>query len=580
MSETISFASLGVPAVLVDTLAQQSITQPTPVQTAVLQADKPDSDLIVQARTGSGKTLAFGLTFLSGMDPETLKPQAIVITPTRELATQVFLALRPLAQALGLRAETLTGGADMVAQLRGLRAGAQLLIGTPGRIVDHLNRGSLQTEHLSTIVLDEGDQMLDLGFKDELEAILAALPEERRTLLFSATMPEEMRQIAKRYMKHPETITLEGTNVQHADIEHVAVRIPKTNKFEALINLLRLATRERTMLFCRTKLDTEEVCRRLVVEGFSAGFLHGDLEQRERNRVLASFRHGRLQILVATEVAARGIDVPGVSHVVNVDLPFNIEAYVHRSGRTGRAGSKGVCYSLISASDQRHFRRMMAEGKITFHWQDTPTPAAIRKANVARLRETLQLQTQTAEPDEAALTLAQELLEGKEPADVLARIIANQLPDEEQSGYDLSKAIDKDWGDDRFRTVGAEKPFSKAKTGAKFGGPRDTAHDGNFARFRVNLGHRDHMHPGKLVGMLCDLGGINGRQIGAIRIAHDHTFFEVQTDVAKSFLNKVSDSANNKGRMRVEAVTDHSPMPSSTRPKRAFHGIKRPSTRK
>jgi ATP-dependent RNA helicase DeaD len=573
MSEPITFLELGVPAVLVDTLAAQGITHPTPVQIAVLQSDQQDGDLIVQARTGSGKTLGFGLTFLSQMDPQVRSPQAMVITPTRELATQVFQALRPLAMALGLQAETLTGGADMVAQLRGLRAGAQLLIGTPGRVVDHLNRGSLQTENLSTIVLDEGDQMLDLGFKDELESILAALPTERRTLLFSATMPDEMRQIAKRYMKAAVTITLDATNVQHADIEHVAVRIPRSSRFEALSNLLKLATRDRTMLFCRTKMDTEEVCRRLVAEGFSAGFLHGDLDQRERNRVLAAFRHGRLQILVATEVAARGIDVPGVSHVVNVDLPFNIEAYVHRSGRTGRAGSKGICYSMVSASDMRHFRRMMAEGKITFTWQDTPTPAAIRKANVDRLQQTLLAQTQTVEADEAALKLATELLAGQDPAIVLAQIITAQLPDEEQSGYDLSKAIDKDWGDDRFRTNGPEKPHAKGP--GKFVN-RDTAQDGNFARFRVNLGHRDHMHPGKLVGMLCDLGGINGRQIGAIRIAHDHTFFEVHADVANGFMNKVGTAP---GKMRIEAADTRTPMPSSARPRRAFNGIKRPSGR-
>lgn len=570
MSVSPSFAELGVLPELIDSLAQQDIHRPTPVQVAVLQAARPDGDLIVQARTGSGKTLAFGLGFLGRLDVALALPQALVITPTRELAAQVCQALRPLAQALGLRIETLTGGADMVAQLRGLRAGAQLLIGTPGRVVDHVQRGSLKTEHLQTIVLDEGDQMLDLGFKDELEAILHALPDGRRTLLFSATMPDEMRAIAKRYMQNAETITVEGVDVQHADIEHVAVRIPRANKIEALVNVLRLTTRDRTMLFCRTKADTEEICRRLTAEGFTAGFLHGDLDQRERNRVLAAFRHGRLHLLVATEVAARGIDVPGVSHVINVDLPFNFEAYVHRSGRTGRAGRKGLCYSLVTPAEARYFRRIMSAGRIQVTWRDVPTPAEIRQAGLDRLKLSLSEQLRTTEPDHDALSLAMSLMAGQDPLEVLAKLLAGQLADDGMTGHDIEQALEQDWAYERQRS----ERTNDRKAGVRRAND-DKSYDQEFARFRVGLGHRDHLHPGKLVGMLCDFGGITGKQIGAIRIGHDHTFFEVSVDAAKGFLQQVA-AAPPKARLRVEPVLDsRSPMPSNTSPKRGFHGIKR-----
>lgn len=538
----VTFLSLGVRPEIVGCLSQAGIQRPTPVQTAVLNAQNPDGDLIVQARTGSGKTLAFGLTFLDRLDAAEPTPQVIVITPTRELAMQVCHALRPLALVLGLKTEPLIGGGDMGGQLRGLRAGAQLIIGTPGRIVDHLNRGSLKTESLKTVVLDEGDHMLDLGFKDELETILNRLPSERRTLLFSATMPNDMRQIAKRYMRETETITVEGTDVQHADIEHVAIRIPKANKFEALVNVLRLAASDRTMLFCRTRAETEEMTRRLTAEGFSVGFLHGELEQRERNRVLSAFRYGKLNLLVATEVAARGIDVPGVTHVINIDLPFNLEAYVHRSGRTGRAGQKGLCFSLVTQREMRNFRRMLETGGIELTWRDIPAPTAIREAGIQRLRETLTTQLAQATPDSDAMAVAAQLLDGQDPTEVLAKLLSDRFSDVSLTGHDLTEAVDKEWG----------KELPQANS-PKRGKREPRAPRGEMVRFRVNQGKRDHWHPAKVVSLMCELGGITGGQLGAIKIDWEQTVFEVQADVAIKFLRQAS-MAGAPARMRIEPV--------------------------
>ncbi len=576
---TTTFADLGVAPEIVATLAKSQILEPTPVQVAVLRAKRPDGDLIVQARTGSGKTLAFGLSFLSQIDVADATPQALIIAPTRELAAQVCHALRPLAIALGLKTETLTGGADMVAQLRGLRAGAHLIVGTPGRIVDHLNRGTLITTRLNTVILDEGDQMLDLGFKDDLEAILDKLPEGRRTLLFSATMPPEMRSIAKKYLRQAETITLEGTGVQHADIEHVAFRVPRANKVEALVNVLRLTWSDRAMLFCRTKAETEEICRRLTAEGFTAGYLHGDLDQRERNRVLAAFRYGKLNMLVATEVAARGIDVPGVAHVINVDLPFNLDAYIHRSGRTGRAGQKGMCFSLCAPNQVRAFRRMLDEGRIKADWRDTPTPEAIHAADLLRMRETMVTLLAETEISEEALALAGELVADRDPQQVIAGLLSARLSQENGATYDLEAAITREWKSDTGASFPAARTNSRRVTASGEAPPRNVGRSsGDYARFKVNMGHRDHLHPGKLVNLLCTGGGITGSQIGAIRILTNETFFEVESAAAGNFFKQIK-AAKGDTEVNVEAVLDTStPMPYSATPQRGRNNIVRPST--
>ncbi|MBC7544094.1 MAG: DEAD/DEAH box helicase [Candidatus Sericytochromatia bacterium] len=587
MSDTAipSFEELGVAPEIVASLAKGQILAPTPVQVSVLRAKNPQGDLIVQARTGSGKTLAFGLSFLSQINVADQTPQVLIIAPTRELATQVCHALRPLAIALGLKTETLTGGADMVAQLRGLRAGAHLIVGTPGRIVDHLNRGTLTTERLNTVVLDEGDQMLDLGFKDDLEAILDKLPEGRRTLLFSATMPPEMRAIAKRYMRQAETITVDSTGVQHADIEHVAFRVPRANKVEALVNVLRLTWSDRAMLFCRTKAETEEICRRLTAEGFSSGYLHGDLDQRERNRVLAAFRYGKLNMLVATEVAARGIDVPGVAHVINVDLPFNLDAYIHRSGRTGRAGQKGMCFSLCAPNQVRSFRRMLDEGRIKADWRDTPTPEAIHTADLLRMRESITTLLAETEISDEATALAGELIAKQDPQSIIAGLLSARLSQENGATYDLEAAISRDWKTDsgfsspaaprgRRVTASGDDPSRGAFAGP--GGPGGAGGGlGEYARFRVNMGHRDHLHPGKLVNLMCTSGGITGKQIGAIRILTEETFFEVEATAASAFLKQMG-ASQIEADMRVEAVSNAGPMPYSNTPQRGRNGITRP----
>lgn len=439
-----TFADAAIRPELKAALAALGFTTPTPVQSACLAAGL-SRDLIVQARTGSGKTLAFGLPLLDGFDPALPRPQALVIAPTRELALQIARALAPLARAVDARCLGLTGGADMEAQLRGLAVPRpQLLVGTPGRIVDHLQRGSLDPGGLGVVVLDEGDHLLDLGFKDELDAILSALPEERRTLMFSATMPPEVEALARRHLRDPRKIVIDPAAAAHADIEHLAYAVPEEAKPEALANLLLFERPERTIVFCATREQARDLSERLPLLGIPAGLISGELQQRARNRALDSFREGRCHVLVATDVAARGIDVPAVSHVIHFSLADTHETYVHRSGRTGRAGRKGVAISLVSLRERTAFGLMTRRARVKAEWRELPGPAEIRQRRVELLAERL-LREGPAERTPEALASARRLVDALPAADgavgLVARLLDAAADLEGEPGYELEGAF-------------------------------------------------------------------------------------------------------------------------------------------
>ena len=317
---------------LVRALEKKGFHTPTPVQCKVLESDWKERDLIVRARTGSGKTLAFLLPLLQDMCVSERSPRILVLAPTRELAQQTAREAEWLVRFLDVSVVSLVGGLEMSPQLKALREGTAIVVGTPGRTRDHIERGSLKTEGIRCVVLDEGDQMLDMGFREELEAILDALPQERRTWLFSATMPPEVRSLADRYLEDPLTLALAEEGEQHEDILHRVYMIPSRRRFEGLVNILLWEHPKRSLIFCHTRMESIEIAQRLQDEGFNAAALHGDMTQRERNAVLASFKSGSMPCLVATNVAARGLDVEGVSHVIQLGLPDDRETFVHRSG--------------------------------------------------------------------------------------------------------------------------------------------------------------------------------------------------------------------------------------------------------
>jgi ATP-dependent RNA helicase DeaD len=440
--ETNAFES--VRAELRAALAEQKFTTPTPVQAACLAAGL-GRDLLVQAKTGSGKTLAFGLPILGGLTPGERLPQALILAPTRELALQIAKALSPFSKAVDARCIALTGGAELGPQLKSLSSpkGAQVVVGTPGRVLDHLNRGSLSAKNVRTVVLDEGDHLLDMGFKDELDAILEKMPAERRTLLFSATIPPEVDALARRHTRDPQKLAI-GPAVAHADIEHLAYAVPEHKRAEALANLIFFERPERTVVFCATRHGARELSERLPLLGIPAGLISGELDQAARNRALDAFREGRCHVLVATDVAARGIDVPATTHVVHFGLAETPDAYTHRSGRTGRAGRKGVALSLVSSRDRLPFSRLVKAANARIQWKDLPGPAGIRRRRIERLAERL-LAEDAGETSPHALEHAHRLVKDKAtpPEDVtlLARVLDAAAEVEGEPGFELEAAI-------------------------------------------------------------------------------------------------------------------------------------------
>ena len=403
----------GVPRPLLDAIARRGFTSPSAVQQAVLSTPTAGRSLRISSQTGSGKTVALGLVLADHFVHEdgTAKrsdrsgPAALVITPTRELAVQFADELRWLFEDLrGLGVGVVTGGTDRVAERKRLARGPAIVVGTPGRLLDHIRHGALRCDDIAHVVLDEADRMLDMGFRDELDAIIEQLPEQRHSHLVSATFPQAVRRLADKFQSDP--IHLQGTQLGAAneDIEHVANLVSDCGVYPALVNHLLLAEGQRVLVFVERRTDASDLAAQLAEDGFAAQPFSGELSQAQRTRTLDAFRHGTLDILVSTDVAARGIDIPDISLVVHVAPPEDSACYTHRSGRTGRAGAKGRSLLLVKARARRYVERILREAKVQADWQPTPTPPRVRKALTKRVRRDLRtrIESQMQEGQEQA----------------------------------------------------------------------------------------------------------------------------------------------------------------------------------
>ena len=490
----VSFAQLGAPEALALALGARGYETPTPVQEAVLRADARDRDLLVSARTGSGKTVAFGLALSPHLLPlpRPGKPLCLVVAPTRELAHQVARELGWLYA--GGRVATCVGGADVGAELRALKAGAHVVVGTPGRLVDHLERASLQLESLRALVLDEADEMLDLGFRDELERILGAAPAERRTLLFSATIPEEIERLARKYTKDALRIAADPPARAHADIEVRAHVVAPREREHAVVNVLRYHAAPAAIVFCATREGVTHLAQALIERGFSAVPISGELSQAERTRALHALRDGRARVLVATDVAARGLDLPDVALVVQADPPQNAQVLQHRSGRTGRAGRKGVSVLLLPPAARKPVETMMRRAGL--HVVLTPPPDAdvIRVHDRDRLvREIDQLSREAFQEEDVAL--ARLLLRERDAASLAAALVKlrrEALPAPEE--LPLTAVLSR-------RKPGERQDLSTRK-------PKGREREGDVW-FRVNVGRSRNADPRWLLPILCRRGGVD-----------------------------------------------------------------------
>jgi len=535
-------------------LADQGYVQPTPVQLAVLERGAEDKDLLVSAQTGSGKTVAYGLamasTLLGGAErfADPGAPLALIVAPTRELAVQVHRELGWLYAQAGARLVTCVGGMDPRKEQRALAAGAHIVVGTPGRLRDHLERGHFDASALDVVVLDEADEMLDLGFREDLEFILDATPAERRTLLFSATIAREIATLAKRYQRDAIRINTTVENEPHGDIEYRAVRCAPNEVEHALVNLLRWFEAPGALVFCSTREAVRRLHANLSERGFAAVALSGELTQNERTHALQSLRDGRARVCVATDVAARGLDLPDLGLVIHADLPINRAGLLHRSGRTGRAGRKGASILLAPYNRRRKAEQLLAAAGVEAAWGAPPTPDEIRKRDQERL---LQDPVLTEEATEEDLELARAVLAGRTAEDVataLIRMYRSRLPAPEDV-FDAGPPPEekpRNFGEKRAR---AERPERERDGERKGYGARD-ADDTGMTWFRLTIGRQNNADPKWLIPLICRLGHVTKAEIGAIRIFDRETKFEIRDEAAPKFWD-AAEGASEKG-VRIE----------------------------
>ena len=508
---------------LLRALERKGFEHPMPVQTAVLRDESlAGDDLIVQARTGSGKTLAFALPLLNEMGPGARTPRIIVLSPTRELAQQTAREFAWLGADMGVRVATLVGGLDMERQIRSLRDGASVVVGTPGRILDHLRRGTLKTDDITSVVLDEGDHMLDMGFHDEMEAILQAMDHVERTWLFSATMPPEVLSLTKLYLDAPKKISLVSDVASHSDITQKAYIIPSRKRFEGLVNVLIWENPSKSLLFCGTRAETQDIADRLCDIGFRATAIHGDMSQRERNNALSALRGGRVSILVATDVAARGLDIDAVSHVIQYGLPQNLEAFVHRSGRTGRAGHEGSNLILLTAREARQFKFMLhqSHSKLTLEW--IPAPDAAEIEGQSRIRFENNIIEHALESDEFE-EWARELLSREEAPVLVSGLLAKAYGDQ-PSGYSIREDVQFEMDREKGRRDAAQRGNGKdAARKERFKRPEMTG--GLSVQFAA--GRNDGWEVGPLLGAICRGAGLGREDVGNIRLRDTSAVVEI-----------------------------------------------------
>ena len=527
-------------------LAARGYEEPTPVQVAVLQPQTEGRDLLVSAQTGSGKTVAYGLAAAPSLLGEAERfgrataPLALVIAPTRELAVQVHKELSWLYAEAGARIVACIGGMDVRREARALEGGCHVVVGTPGRLCDHLSRGRLDTGSIRVVVLDEADEMLDLGFKDELDQILDTMPAERRTLLFSATIAREIASLARKYQRDALRIdTVSGTR-QHADIEYRAVLAAAHEAEHAVVNVLRWFESPTAMVFCATREMVRHMHGSLLERGFASVALSGELSQAERTRALDALRSGGARVCVATDVAARGIDLPDLGLVIHAALPTDSATLLHRSGRTGRAGRKGTCVLVVPQVRRRKAEQLLLGARVQAHWSGAPTADEIRARDGERLLADPIL-TEEPTPEDQALAqslLAQALQAGRTPDDIaaaLVRLYRARLPDPEEI-----RTIQP--GPERRSHHEERRSSYEERTDRTPRAPRavDDRANGPGVWFGMPIGRQDKADPKWLVPLICRLGAVTKRDIGVIRILDHETRFEISPAMAARFAEAVS----------------------------------------
>ncbi|MDR2688212.1 MAG: DEAD/DEAH box helicase, partial [Azoarcus sp.] len=537
MTEPIpSFAQLGLSAELLTALSGLGYETPSPIQAACIPHLLDGRDLLGEAQTGTGKTAAFALPALARLDLSTPAPQVLVLTPTRELALQVAEAFTRYAHHLkGFHVLPIYGGQSMVVQLRQLARGAHVIVGTPGRIMDHLERGSLKLDTLKILVLDEADEMLRMGFIDDVEWILEHTPDSRQTALFSATMPHAIREVAHRHLRAPEEIRIRTATSTVDKIRQRYWLVRGVDKLDALTRILDAEeSLDAALIFVRTKIGTEELADKLAARGHAAAALNGDLTQGLRERVIEQLKNGTLDIVVATDVAARGIDVPRVSHVINYDIPYDTEAYVHRIGRTGRAGREGTAILFVSPRESRMLKVIERATRQPIEPIALPSREDV---STLRINQFKQKVVDTLENNEADIGFFMNVVNGlaeenaldiHEIAAALAYLVQLDRPlriEEAGRGWDLATAPQHAGKPPRAEIFTTGAPRERGRRNENT--PRPHFQGGKLLRYRIDVGRDQGASPKEIVGAIANEGGIEGRYIGQIDLFDDFSTVEL-----------------------------------------------------
>ncbi|MBJ6984456.1 DEAD/DEAH box helicase [Luteimonas sp. MC1750] len=534
---TILFTDLGLPQPLLQALTAVGYEAPSPIQAATIPPLLAGRDVLGQAQTGTGKTAAFALPAMARLDPTARKPQVLVLAPTRELAIQVAEAFQKYAAFLpGFQVLPIYGGQGYGPQLQALRRGVQVIVGTPGRVIDHLEKGSLDISELRLLVLDEADEMLRMGFIDDVEAVLARTPETRQVALFSATMPPPIRRIAQTYLKDPVEVAIKSATSTARNIRQRYWMVSGTNKLDAVTRILEAEPFDGMIVFTRTKIATEELAEKLQARGFAAAAINGDIAQAQRERTIAQLKDGKVDILVATDVAARGLDVDRISHVLNYDVPYDTESYVHRIGRTGRAGRSGEAILFIAPRERNMLRSIERATRQPIEQMELPTVENVNDARIGKFKQSI---TDTLAA--GGLTLFQSLVEDYErefnvPAVEIAAALAKMARGDVPLLMEAPKRDPRPapaFGEDRgFRDrPGRPERPERGDRGDRPAFPKKerTARppQAGMQTFRVEVGYDHGVKPGNIVGAIANEANLEAKHIGRIEIFEDHSLIDL-----------------------------------------------------
>lgn len=507
--ETIKFDELELMPQILRGIKEMGFEEATPIQAKAIPIILSGCDVIGQAQTGTGKTAAFGIPVLQKVDPSLKKTQALILAPTRELAIQVSDELHHLSKYMhGVKILPVYGGQDISKQIRSLKGGISIIVGTPGRVMDHLRRRTIRCEHVNTIVLDEADEMLNMGFREDIETVLEYIKEEHQTILFSATMPKPILDITKKYQKNAKTIKVVKKELTVSNIEQYYYDVKRKDKVEVLTRLLDFYNPKMSVVFCNTKRMVDELANELSTRGYFAEGLHGDMKQQQRDRVMGNFRKGKTEILIATDVAARGIDVDDVEVVFNYDLPQDDEYYVHRIGRTGRAGKTGKAFSFVKGKEVYKLKDIMRYCKTKIYAQPIPSSEDVAMIKAEKVM------------DEIATIIEEEDLRD------MINLLEQQINESDMTAMDIAAAFLK-------QSIGGVE-LNKEEDTFDFG---DTGAEEGMVRLFVNIGKKQKVKPGDLLGAFAGESGMPGKLVGAIDMYDNYTFVEVPKEYAKDVLN-------------------------------------------